>query len=293
MHPDSGYPAPVTTLFVNRLTVIDSSFLCPSRGLVGESWQVDVELDGALDYQGMVLDFGEVKRAIKRHIDSHFDHKLLVPALHPGLRRSETPGGLHLDFRLDDGREIAHRSPGDAVTLLPFAAVTSDRLATHIGAALLPLTPGNVTAIRLRLWPETIDGAYYHYSHGLKHHEGNCQRIAHGHRSRIEIWRNGQRDAGLERAWADDWRDIYIGTRADLIGTSMRDGVACHEFGYRSRQGEFGLTLPQAACYLIDTDSTVENIAAHIADRLKAEHPNDGFKVYAFEGVDKGAVGIA
>jgi 6-pyruvoyl-tetrahydropterin synthase len=241
----------------------------------------------------MVLDFGEVKRAIKRHIDSDFDHKLLVPARHPGLRLTETPNGLFLDFRLDDGREVAHRSPSNAVTLLPFDAVSADQLAAHIGAVLLPLTSDNVTAIRLRLWPEMIDGAFYQYSHGLKHHDGNCQRIAHGHRSRIEIWRDGQRDAELERAWATDWRDIYIGTRADLIGTSVRDGVACHEFGYRSSQGEFGLMLPRDACYLIDTESTVENIAAHIAARLKEEHPNDGFRVYAFEGVDKGAIGIA
>ncbi len=283
----------MTTLFVNRLTVIDSSYLCPSRGLVGESWQVDVELDGQLDYQGMVLDFGEVKRAIKRHIDARFDHKLLVPAQHAGLQITETPEGLHLDFALDNERQVIHRSPADAVTLLPFERIDADRLAPQIADVLLPLIPDNVTAIRLRLWPETINGAYYHYSHGLKHHDGNCQRIAHGHRSRIEIWRNAQRDTQLEATWADSWRDIYIGTREDLIGTSDRDGVAYLEFGYRSRQGGFGLTLPKTACYLIDTDSTVENIAQHIAEQLKTDHPDDSFKVYAYEGVDKGAVGVA
>ena len=283
----------MTTLFVNRLTVIDSSYLCPTRGLVGESWQVDVELEGALDYQGMVLDFGEVKRAIKRHIDEHFDHKLLVPAQHPKLKVTETPEGLHLDFQRDDGQQVVHRSPADAVTLLPFDHVDPDHLAPHIGEVLLPLTPDNVTAIHIKLWPESIIGAFYHYSHGLKHHDGNCQRIAHGHRSRIEIWHNEQRDMQLESAWAERWRDIYIGTRDDLIGSSDRDGIAYFEFGYRSKQGEFGLTLPRAACYLIDTDSTVENIAAHIAASLKAAHPDDTFKVYAYEGVDKGAVGVA
>ena len=53
------------------------------------------------------------------------------------------------------------------------------------------------------------------------------------------------------------------------------------------------LTLPKANCYLIDTDSTIENIARHVADELRSLHPDDRFKVYAYEGVDKGAIGIA
>ena len=109
----------------------------------------------------------------------------------------------------------------------------------------------------------------------------------------LEILRNGQRDNALEDEWADRWSDIYIGTRDDVIGTSSRDGIDYYEFGYRSAQGLFGLTLPQASCYLIDTDSTIENIAHYVAQRLKSEHPGDRFRVYAYEGVDKGAIGIA
>lgn len=283
----------MTILFVKRLTVIDNSILSPTRGLVGESWQVDVELDGDLDYQGMVLDFGEIKRSIKRLIDEQFDHKLLVPAEYSGLTLNELPHALHLSFVTEDGRVIEHRSPRDAVRLLPCERVVADRVAQVIADFLSPQTADNVSTVSVRLWPETTVGAYYHYSHGLKHHTGNCQRIAHGHRSRIEILRNGQRDTALEDDWASRWADIYVGTRDDVIGTSQRDDCDYFEFGYQSAQGMFGLTLPQSACYLIDRDSTVENIAQHIADTLKSEYPGDRFKVYAYEGVDKGAVGLA
>ncbi len=283
----------MATLFVNRLTVIDSAYLSATRGLVGESWQVDIELDGDLDRQGMVLDFGEVKRSLKRLIDDQFDHRLLVPADYPGLKIAEHSGGLHLAFTLRDGRLVEHRSPRGAVRLVPCEHIAADRLAQIIGDYLLPQTPDNVACVRVRLRTEAADSAHYHYSHGLKHHDGNCQRIAHGHRSRIEILRNGERDGALERSWADRWADIYIGTRADLIGTSRREDIDYYEFGYRSGQGSFGLTLPKACCYLIDSDSTVENIAEHIAAQLKAEYPDDRFRVYAYEGVDKGAVGVA
>lgn len=278
----------MTRLFVNRLTVIDCSFLDAKRGLVGESWQVDLELEGSLDEQGMVLDFGDIKKQVKNIIDDTFDHKLLVPANHPGLNLNKLGENTQLNFALNKGGEIIHHSPNDAVRFIDSTVVDIESLTPEVIAAIKPHMPSNVEAVRLRLWAEEIHDAYYHYSHGLKHHAGNCQRIAHGHRSRIQIMRNQQRDTELEQQWAELWCDIYVGTQEDVVNNN-EDSVA---FRYTSAQGEFFLSLPKQACYLINTDSTVENIAAHIAAKLQAENPQDEIRVYAYEGVDKGAIGI-
>jgi len=274
-------------LFVKRLTVIDFSYLDADRGLVGESWQVDITLKGGLDQQGMVLDFGDVKKSVKRLIDDHFDHKLLIPGKYPGVEINERHGQQHLSFTLSSGEVIHHSSPADAVTLIDSASITTDVLSTAIIDSVMPHMPDNVAAIEIHLWPEQSDGAFYHYSHGLKQHCGNCQRIAHGHRSNIKIERNGQADSRLEQAWAEQWRDIYIGSREDIVEDKEQQLL----FGYQSEQGKFLLKLPSNRCYLIDTDSTVENLAQHIADTLKQQHPSDSFRVMAYEGVDKGAIG--
>ena len=280
----------MTTLFVNCLTVIDASLLDPQRGLLGQSWLLDIELEGSLDRQGMVLDFNQVKKQIKQYVDREFDHKLLIPAAYSGYR-IETHGDCsNVSFQLQSGAVIEHRGPASACAEIDAESVDAHSLAAAITSRLKPMLPDNVHQTRLLLHTEDIRGACYQYSHGLKHHEGNCQRIAHGHRSRLHIYRNGKRSPELESDWALCWRDIYLGTRSDLQREFTRSGTRYCHFGYAAGEGRFELILPKKQCYLIDTDSTVENLAQHICTSLAREQPAAQFRVAAFEGVNKGAI---
>ncbi len=276
-------------LFVNQLTVMDFSYLHEERGLLGESWWVDVVLEGGLDEQGMVLDFGEVKRQVKQTIDQQFDHRLLIPTESAALKQSAKAEQHALTFTLTSGEVIRHESPVDAVALIPSSKITSASVAGSIVQALEPLLPANVDSIVIRLYPEHMEGAWYQYSHGLKQHAGNCQRIAHGHRSRITILRNGLRNPNLEDTWATKFRDIYIGHTDNLVSGNGAENPDYLEFAYTTSQGSFALQLPKSRCYLIDTESTVENIAQHILDELVIAYPNDVLEVRAYEGIGKGA----
>jgi 6-pyruvoyl-tetrahydropterin synthase len=272
-------------LFVDNLTNLDFSYLDPKRGLVGETWLASIELEGELDEQGMVLDFGEVKKRVKRWFDDNIDHKLVIPIESKALNFQERHGLQHLRWRYDLG-ELHSYAPAQAHCLLPLATVERESCALWCEQALKALLPKSVLSVNIRFEPENIEGAFYHYSHGLKKHAGNCQRICHGHRSRIEISRNGKRDLALESSWAAQWRDIYIASEADLVSESED----VFEFNYQAEQGDFFLSLPRDSVYFIDSDSTVELIAAHIARELKRLHPDDSFQVRAFEGLEKGAI---
>lgn len=277
-------------LFVDNLTSIDCTLLHPGRGLAGASWNVDIELHGNLDAQGMVLDFGDAKKILKREIDRRIDHRLLVPAALDAVSCVELPdGNLRVEMSLPDGH-LRVEAPPAAVLRVPAPAIEPEGLGTYLSVILRSALPACVTQLVVRLREERIDGPFFCYSHGLKKHGGACQRIAHGHRSRIEIEENGKRNPVLERRWAARFLDIYIGSTPDLA-PQQRNAHFC--FAYSGTEGRFTLELPAARVYLIDNDSTVEHIAQHIAQSLKRDNPQNRYRVKAWEGIGKGAIATA
>ena len=185
-----------------------------------------------------------------------------------------------------------------------FAKISSDKIdiasvTSYLTEIILEQLPKNVQGLTLNLRAENIDGAFYHYTHGLKLHDGNCQRIAHGHRSKIHIYQNGQRSAELEAAWSLRWKDIYLASEADRIAlahielsANATENLSADQqlFSYFAPQGRFDIAVPSNILDVVDCDSTVELLADFILRQLKQQSPDNEFKVVAFEGVAKGAI---
>lgn len=292
-------------LFVRDLTVIDSSYLCERRGMVGESWLVDIEMSGELNEMSMLLDFGRVKKLIKSIIDEEVDHKLLVPTECPLVHVNALENDESTVDLLRPGRAIHLRCPTQGFAFIPAPQVDKESVTRYLLGVLAKRLPGNIKDLSLTLRSERIEGAFYHYSHGLKKHDGNCQRIAHGHRSPVEILVDGERDEELEFNWAERWADIYLGTEEDRVAlgelalseraeASLKEGDAHYiGFKYVAPQGLFQLAMPAAEVEMIDTDTTIELLAHYIAREVKKQVGDKFVKIVAYEGVGKGAIAYA
>jgi len=279
----------LTKLFVRKLTNLDFSFLDAERGLVGESWLLDIELSGKLNDQGMVLDFGIVKRLVKDYINQYIDHCLLVPTKYEGCDVLNLGKYIEIAFYLRNGQSITHRSISTAVAKIPAVNITTDSVKNFLLSEIKALLPDNVTEIDIHLYTEPGLEGSYQYSHGLRKHDGNCQRIAHGHRSGLQIYVDDKRSKQWEDYWLKTWKDIYIGTSRHLDKSATDDSIY-HIFKYQAPQGDFSLKLPKNMCYLIDDESTVENIAEHLAREIAKQEKGKKVVIRAFEGIDKGAI---
>ncbi|EGA67930.1 hypothetical protein VISI1226_08384 [Vibrio sinaloensis DSM 21326] len=287
-------------LFVRDLTVIDSSFICERRGVVGDSWILDVTMSGELNEMSMVLDFGRVKKQIKHLVDEHVDHRLLVPMKSDAISYQSTkPGYATLDVQRG-AKSIHLQCPDEAYCLIDAEEITLESVTQHVYDILRDNLPSNVTGIEITLRNEHIAGAFYHYTHGLKKHDGNCQRIAHGHRSPIEIVVDGKRDSDKEAAFAKRWQDIYLGSQEDkvMVGELELSELAQsisdqshYGFRYTAPQGEFQLAIPKEDTEILPTDTTVELLAGYIADQVKPTLAGgESLQIIAYEGVGKGAM---
>ena len=276
-------------LFVDDLTHVDFTYLDAERGLVGESWAVRLELDGQLNDEGMIVDFGIVKKRVKQWFDASLDHSLVIADKTPNLRVTKSEQSRVVEWIYpSSGLPLRCSAPHQAFEILPVDEIKPEPVARWCEKELAAIFP-TVSGIQVTLYPEVIDGAYYHYTHGLQKHEGNCQRIAHGHRSRIHIFVDGERDQTLETQWAACFEDIYIGTEDHVVSRSEQS----IDFAYQAPQGAFSLTLPSSVVYMIDTESTVELIANHLAQTISKSLPGKQIEVRAFEGIGKGAIATA
>jgi 6-pyruvoyl-tetrahydropterin synthase len=281
------------TLFLKDFTVLDCATFSPSQGLSGESLYVSAELEGELDEQGFILDFGPAKKWLKGLVDQGLDHKLLVPR---GLWLPKE--GLAL------GR-YSYKAPNEAVVSLESSGqeVSIEDMALWLNERAAKEYPRNVKGVRffLREDERFLKEANYRYTHGLRLHDGNCQRLFHGHRNPIEVWRGQERLPEAERWLAQQWEGVHFVARNTLMNNEgkehplhqrLRSVQGACEVAYKAPQGEFSGQLPLADCVMLDREPSIENIARVGWLVLREQGWINGAaseRVVAYEGLNKGA----
>jgi 6-pyruvoyl-tetrahydropterin synthase len=288
---------PAPSLFLNDFTVLDFAFVGEAGGVFGGSFFVSAELFGELDEKDFLLDFSRAKKALKALVDEAFDHKLLIPT---GSGSAKViPGGL--EIRDDkNGAAWTYECPREAFELFPDARIDAGVIAYHLARLAKTALPANVREARFHLTsPARLETeASFRYTHGLRFHDGNCQRLFHGHRNPVEVWIGGARSARWETALAAEWSDAHFVALPTLKNRESLDlplgrrqpahpGVA--ELEYTSGQGVFRARLPAARVVLTESEPSIETMAKLGLSALRALGLEGEARVVAYEGLNKGS----
>lgn len=297
---------PRTTLFVDAFTVLDYAYLDPQQGVRGDSLHVSAQLTGELDAQGFILDFGRTKKLLKRVVDDTLDHRCAVPTRSPALEsvgaNSSAPAAA-VGFRYRaEGAVIEYACPAEALALVDAETIDEATLARFLEARLAEVLPANVHGVRITLAPEPrcSTEASFRYTHGLKHHDGNCQRLLHGHRNVIEALWDGRRDAELEAFLAATFADAHFAHAGDVedfeasglvLGTRDAARPGFVSIRYRAAQGEFAARLPAARLIAFEVEPSIENMTRRAWELVRERFELDGARlvVRGYEGLQKGA----
>ncbi len=295
--PSQQISSTLVRMFVNDVTVLDYAYLDPIRGAMGGSLHVDAELTGHLDEESVIFDFSYAKKQIKLTIDECCDHRLVLPKdyvtdLGENRRRVDFPYGTR--------RRLVYECPEEALCQLDASAITIGSLQSYLEALVRPRMPENVVAIELSLRQEKLERhqAHYHYTHGLKQHYGNCQRLLHGHRNKLDIWLNEEKSCEMETWIAKEWADIHLALLDNVEEKDIRLGQRQNHLEkvtleYQSSQGLFRMELPGSDVYVMKYETTVESIAVHMAEKVAAKLAERGesakVRVRSYEGIRKGA----
>jgi len=129
------------------------------ESLHGHNYRVRVELEGTLDENSYVFDFGALKRLMRRLVEE-LDHRVLLPLENPQIKLTEQDGGVAVAYG-----EKHYFFPRQDVFLLPVPNTTAEMIARYIGRRvqdeLAALDARNLTSLMVEVEESFGQSAFY------------------------------------------------------------------------------------------------------------------------------------
>ena len=301
-HSDKA--AKQNTLFIKDIDRIDCAAYDPSVGVIGKSWYVDVEVTGDLDANGFVYDFSHLKKLVKNTLKSSIDHALLIPIRSSTVEYEGNGDSEEWTLRptpRQDKQATTWKYEGPKGSVYPVRTyrVTRDVIEQECAKLIRHRLPNSVQRVSVKLRKEKKPGAsFFRYTHGISGHEGLCQRLFHGHRSRVEVHVAGEQRPDLERYVAHD----LFGSIVHIASTDQAPAGNCEigmrsnssdtvALSYRGSLGCYKAEIPLSQIFFVRTFTSIESITKEVALHLREKfNINAPLRVTCFEGIDKGAI---
>lgn len=293
---------------MHSIATLDAALFDPTHGIAGGTWLVDVTVDGILDDRGFVHDFAELKTLVRQVLRQTLDHALLIPVGSSSVHYSEGRDGERWVLQ-GAGQQAGgapspflweYQCPRGAVYPIRAVSLRHGVLEQELARLLRHRLPDSIQAIRVKLREESYNPteAVYRYTHGIASYPGQCQRLFHGHRGRLEVYVGNERRPDHEQFLAREvlGSEVHVAAPAQVLSGSFDLGLRgspdeAITLGYLAREGRYEAVLPGHRVIVVDGETSIECIARQLACVIRdRELTTRTVRVVCFEGAWKGAI---
>jgi 6-pyruvoyl-tetrahydropterin synthase len=291
------------SIFINDLCRLDCALFDPGLGVYGQSWHVDLIASGELTREGFVHDFGPLKRFVKDTLEQTVDHALLIPISSKFVQYREGSQGESwlLESTAKGQKHIwQYDCPKGAVYPIHTVGLKKNVIEQELERLLRHRLPESVHQVKINLREEVISAteASFRYTHGLQLHNGLCQRLFHGHRSKLEVYVDDERRPDLEHFIVRDvfGRNVHVVSTSQMAKVDAEPGkrldhIAAVNVIYDSQAGHFEGQIPGNRVFLVEGETSIECITHQLAKLVRAEEAHaDSVRVLCYEGIGKGSI---
>lgn len=293
------------TIFLHDVTKIDCALFDPSKGVYGQTYEVDVTVGGPIGKSGFIYDFSHLKKMVRETLKTSLDHALIIPINSQAVQFRATDQGECWQMRSRVGKPVPvesewqYRGPAGSVFSSRCVALNRQTLEQEFARSLRHRLPQSITSVGVSLREAEFDPteAAFRYTHGIAGHEGMCQRLFHGHRSRLQIFVGEERRVDLEHYIVRDvlGTNVHIATPSQFKDGMVEPGTrgkthAPVTLAYEGSRGYFEAILPADRVFCVAQETSIECITQELARLVKREENTvERVKVICYEGIDKGA----
>lgn len=292
------------SIFIKQITNVDLSVFDSELGIIGYSFHAHIKAHGILDETGFVYDFSLLKKSAQQFLKNSIDHTLVIPteANEVSFQDMGENGKWRLTSSANtvDEKSWDYISPKGSVFPITGKEFDVEKLEIQLSKQIMKTLPVSISSIELTLEEEHIEesATSFRYTHGLPLHKGQCQRLFHGHKSRLEVYVDGKKNKSLEDYLVTDLlgQHVHIACLNQVISGHLEEGKRLHtsssstHLGYTSDYGRFEAHIPSSRIFTVKNVTSVETIVWQLAKHLKEEKKVPGkIKVICYEGINKGA----
>ena len=298
-----------TSLYLDDFDSIDFAIF-NGEFLQGQSYNLSIKVTGKLDANGFICDFSILKKSLKTILKDHIDHKFIISS-NQVESCDYIDNQIKLCFKNQNTPQEnwQYQAPIDSILSINSQTLSIKIIENYIKDQLTKTIKDQyaIDFDELNIFltaKQYKNSASFYYTHGITHHTGHCQRLWHGHHSKLEVFLKDKQSPELQDYLLNFFGKnhyFHLANKAQLLEDSSdwpantfgKANTYCRLKYLSYNQQNYYCKIPANYVLMMEDSTSIETLSnALFKILLKKTHKSlhKDLKLKVSEGINKGAI---